>query len=230
MKLFAERLETFLPPDRALEEGLVDVSDNISVERLLEAYSFGIFPWPQEGFPILWFSPKERGVLEFKDLHVPKSLAKWRKRNSELTLTWNQAFVDVISACARVPRPGQSGTWITSKLKAAYVDFHHAGYAHSLECWRENELVGGIYGVYVAGVFCGESMFHREANVSKLCMVQLVKALKSMGLKWMDIQMLTPVTEALGGKLIARKEFLSWLAKSKMAAQPLQLESPDLKI
>lgn len=224
MKLYADRLETFLPPERALDEGLVDVSDHISVERLLEAYSFGIFPWPQDGFPILWFSPVERGVLDFDRLHVPHSLSKWCKKTTGLEFTWNQAFDDVITACAASARPGQAGTWITPKMKDAYLDFHRAGYAHSFECWRDGELIGGIYGVYVAGVFCGESMFHRVPNASKISLVHLVQELKAQGLKWIDIQMLTPVTKALGGRMISRKEFLDRLEESKRVAKPLHFD------
>lgn len=114
----------------------------------------------------------------------------------------------VLEACAKQNRPGQEGTWITPSLIPAYTKFHEEGYAHSIECWRENELVGGLYGVYVKGVFSGESMFHSESNASKLCLVEMALKLKSLGLSWMDIQMITPVTEHLGGHYIPRRDFL----------------------
>lgn len=197
-------------------EGLVQVSDVISVERLLEAYSFGIYPWPMEGYPILWFSPPERGVLDFSEFHIPRSLLKWLKSHP-LRFTWNTKFKTVIENCQKAPRPGQSGTWITPKLKKAYIDFHKAGYAHSLEAWRDGELVGGLYGVYVAGVFCGESMFFKETNASKACLVYLVETLRERGVGWMDTQMVTPTIELFGGKNISRAEFLERLEKAKAA-------------
>src|SRR5262249_34579362 len=150
--------KTFPNPEETGPEGVLQVSDDLSVDRLLEAYSFGIFPWPYQGYPVLWFSPVDRGVIDFKKFHCPRSLQKWMKQH-ELRFTWDTHFEDVITQCQRSPRPGQTGTWITAKLKRAYLAFHQAGYAHSLECWSGGDLIGGVYGVYVAGVFCGESMF-----------------------------------------------------------------------
>ena len=158
MKLFAERRRTFPDPRQALAEGIVDVSDELGVERLLEAYSFGIFPWPSEGYPTLWFCPEERGILEFENFHVSRSLRKTLARG-EFTFSFDRAFERVIRACAASPRGDQPGTWITDRMIEAYIDFHRAGYAHSVEVWRGGDLVGGVYGVYVAGNFSGESMF-----------------------------------------------------------------------
>lgn len=217
--LFARDLKTF-PDPRLAMDGIVDLSDDFRVERLLEAYSFGIFPWPHEGLPTLWFSPEQRGVLDFADFHVPRSLLKESRRN-HFSFTWNRAFADVLEACASVPRADQPGTWITEKMQRAYLNFHAAGYAHSLEVWDQEELVGGIYGVYVAGLFCGESMFFRKSNASKLALVQLVEFLRGQGLSWMDIQMVTPVLETFGGKYIPREAFLRRLEKAKATAKPI---------
>lgn len=220
MKLFTPELRSFPAPEDSGPEGIVQVSDDISVDRLREAYSYGIFPWPAEGYPILWFSPPERGVIDFKNFHQPRSLQKWM-RGHDIRFTWNQRFKTVIENCQRAPRPGQSGTWITPRLKRAYVEFHEAGYAHSLECWRGPNLIGGLYGVYVGGVFCGESMFYLESNASKACLVHAVQFLSAAGLTWMDVQMVTPTVEQMGGHLISRHDFLKRLAKSRQTAQAI---------
>lgn len=223
MKLFATKRQHFSDPQHTLEGGLLDVSDDLSVERLLEAYSFGIFPWPQEGLPTLWFCPEQRGVLDFDSLHVPRSLVKLRNKNP-FHFTFDQAFEEVMRRCAQQPRPGQTGTWITPKLLQGYSDFHRAGYAHSLEVWQGSDLVGGIYGVYVAGSFSGESMFFQKGGASKLALLSLVDFLKSSGLKWMDIQMVTPLCEQLGGKYISRRDFLLRLEASRAKAKPLEFK------
>ena len=220
MRLFAPKRLTFPDPRQALSGGIVDVSDNVSNERLLEAYSYGIFPWPQEGMPVLWFSPEPRGVLDFEDFHVSRSLQKFC-RKTDFTVTFNHSFERVIEACAKSPRPLQEGTWITPKLLSAYVEFHRAGYVHSLEVWSGAELVGGLYGVYVGGVFCGESMFFLQPNASKFAFVKLVEFLRGQGLGWMDIQMVTPVLEAFGGKYIARADFLKRLEQAKLRARSI---------
>ena len=200
----------FPDPRGALDEGLVDVRDEISNEILIEAYRNGIFPWPQEGLPILWFSPPERGVLDFADLHIPRSLKKVLSRGT-FEITFDQAFERVLHECQSQPRPGQSGTWITDKLIRAYLEFHDAGYAHSVEAWEKGRLVGGLYGVFVDSVFCGESMFFHEPDASKVALIALIEKLKSFGLQWMDIQMVTPVLKSLGGKYISRDEYLTRL-------------------
>src|ERR1700722_3277617 len=152
MKLFQPVRKTFPDPRQTLDEGIVDLSDDLRVERLLEAYSFGIFPWPHADLPTLWYCPEERGVLDFAEFHVPRSLQKILHK-SAFTYTFDRAFDTVIEICAKVPRPTQVGTWITPRLLRAYKEFHRAGYAHSLEVWENGDLVGGLYGVYVAGVF-----------------------------------------------------------------------------
>ena len=212
-KLFPDPLQT--PPD-----GVVAVSDDIPLEALLESYSFGIFPWPHKDTPVLWFCPEERGVLDFKDFHISKSLKKFQ-RQTQYTVTFNQNFEQVIKNCARVHRPGQADTWITDNMREKYLEFHQNGYAHSVECWMDGELVGGMYGVYVAGVFSGESMFFNKSNASKLCIIHLVEVLKQNGLNWMDVQMVTDVVRSMGGKYIDRRQFLNRLEYSKRSARPL---------
>lgn len=224
MKLFTERLSTFPDPRRAGEQGIVDVSDDLSVARLLEAYSFGIFPWPSEGYPTLWFCPPERGVLDFDRLHVPRSLAK-RMARAGWTYGFDQDFAAVIDACTAAPRPGQDGTWITPRLRRAYLDFHRAGYAHSVEVRdASGSLVGGLYGTYVAGVFGGESMFYREPDASKAAVVTLIEFLRGRGLTWMDVQMVTPVLQTLGGRLIDRAEYLERLRAARARATAIHFE------
>lgn len=210
-----------LPED---SDGLIYIGGNLKPETLVQAYTAGIFPWPlEEIYPLFWFCPEPRGVLDFNDLHIPRSLEKLRKKQS-YRFTFNQAFRSVMEYCALQPRPGQEGTWIIPQMLPAYEEFHRLGYAHSIECWEGERLVGGLYGVYVRGVFSGESMFHLEPNTSKLCLVEMALKLKSLGLKWMDIQMLTPVTEHLGGHYITRRDFLLRLREEHKKNPPEKLE------
>ncbi len=218
--LYAKHLKSFPHPELALDEGILDLSDDLRVERLLEAYSFGIFPWPHPELPTVWYSPVDRGILDFSDFHIPRSLQKFMKR-TPFKYTFNKRFTEVLEACALQPRPGQNGTWITNKLIRAYRDFHRAGYAHSLEVWEGSELVGGLYGVYVAGVFCGESMFHRRTNASKCALVKLVEFLAANGQDWMDIQMVTPLLSTFGGRYIPRRDFLRRLEESRASAREM---------
>lgn len=205
-------------------DGLIYIGGNLSTETLLQAYSLGIFPWPiEEIYPLFWFCPEPRGVLDFHDLHIPRSLERLR-RKKRYHVTFNRAFARVMEECSRQPRPGQEGTWIVPSMLPAYEEFHRAGYAHSIEVWRGEELVGGLYGVYVKGVFSGESMFHTEANTSKIALVETVLKLQSLGLQWMDIQMLTPVTEAMGGHYISRRDFLLRLREEHRRSPPARLE------
>jgi leucyl/phenylalanyl-tRNA--protein transferase len=156
--------------------------------------------------------------LEFDRLHIPRSL-KAVRRKSRFTYTIDQAFEDVIRACAKLPRPGQAGTWITTSMMKAYRDLNQQGWAHSVEVWEEatsaKRLIGGIYGVDVDGIFSGESMFHLRPNASKLALLHLIEHLRASGAEWMDIQMLTPHMEALGAREISRDDFLNRLDKGR---------------
>lgn len=200
-------------PRMSTPEGLVAVGGSLEISTLQEAYRNGIFPWPQEGLPLLWFSPDPRGVLDFKDLHIPKSLAKWDRQHSHWNYTINEAFTKVIHGCRMQKREGQQGTWILPEMEEAYLKLFEAGRILSLEVWDNGELIGGIYGVLTLTskgkfFFSGESMFHTKTNASKMALWKMVEHLKSQGHQWMDIQMLTEVTTAMGGKYIPREEFL----------------------
>ena len=201
----------FVPPRLAGDAEVVGVGDDLSVESLHGAYSQGIFPWPIPGYPLLWFCPPQRAVLDFDRLHVPERLARLR-RSTALTFTIDRAFDAVIAACRRSPRPGQAGTWITPPMIRAYRALHQAGYAHSVEAWDEvDTLVGGLYGVAAGGVFGGESMFHTAPNASKLALLFLIDHLRARGLGWIDIQMMTPHMAVLGAHEVPRDEFLDRL-------------------
>lgn len=194
------------------DEDVVGIGDDLSTGSLIRAYRHGIFPWPMdEDFPLLWFCPPERAVLDFERLRVPSRLARlWR--NCPFRFTIDQTFADVIAACRDAYRPGQAGTWITEPLLKAYCLLHEQGYAHSVEAWDDaGALVGGLYGVAVDGVFSGESMFHIASNASKLAVLYLVDNLKSRGAEWIDIETMTPHFAALGATLIPRDEFLDRL-------------------
>lgn len=223
MKLFTERSVFFPPAELSGPEGLVAVDDDLSVERLLEAYSFGIFPWPEVGYPVLWFSPESRGVIDFEEFHIPERLAREIKK-TKFSFSWDNDFETVMLECRNASRPGQSGTWITPVLEKAYLEFHRAGYAHSLEVWLNGDLVGGLYGVYVGGVFAGESMFFKISPASKAALIQCVSFLKAQGLKWMDIQMVTPLSKSFGAKYISRNSFLDRLADAKLQARALDFK------
>ena len=202
-----------------LAQGLVAVGGKLDVGTLFHAYSHGIFPWPQEGLPLLWFSPDPRGVLFFEEFHFPDRLEReWKKKFAQYRFSFNEAFSEVIENCRSQPRPGQQGTWIISSLQKAYEDFHKKKFAHSVECWEGDQLVGGIYGVLVQGIFSGESMFHKEDNCSKFVLRVLIEKLQSLGLKWMDIQMVTPVLASMGGREIPRTEYLALLKQTQKTA------------
>jgi leucyl/phenylalanyl-tRNA--protein transferase len=203
----------FPDPRDAGADGLLAVGGNLRPETLLAAYRRGIFPWPIEGWPLTWFSPKERAVLLFDELHVARSLARERRR-TRLQFTVDKNFRGVVESCARVFRPHERGTWITREMVEAYCELHARGHAHSVEAWEGRELVGGVYGVDAGGTFAGESMFHTRTNASKLALLFLIEHLKSHGLDWLDIQVMTPHMEALGAKEIDRESFLEKLSEA----------------
>jgi len=209
----------FPDPRDALADGLLMVGGDLTPETLLEAYSFGIFPWPQEGYPMLWFSPEHRGVIDFTKIHIPQSFKKFLKK-CDWQITVNTEFQEVIERCQRAHRPGQAGTWISPQMKRAYLQFHRLGHAHSIEVWRGEKLIGGLYGVYVAGVFAGESMFYVEPNASKYGLWWLINHLKASGHTWMDTQMVTPIVKSFGGYYISRNLFLRRLEKAKSEKRP----------
>lgn len=194
----------FPNPENASADGLVAVGGDLSIERLLLAYRSGIFPWTAK--PITWWSPDPRGIFELENFQAPRRLAQII-RKQPYGVTRNRAFRDVMEGCA-APGPGRGHTWISPEFIKAYTALHRAGHAHSVECWRGEELVGGIYGVSVGGLFAGESMFHRADNASKIALVHLVEHLREQGFALFDIQMVTPATAALGAVEIPRSEYL----------------------
>lgn len=178
---------------------------------LLDAYRHGIFPWFNPGEPILWWSPDPRMVLEPGAIRVTRSLSK-RLRNGGFELRVDSAFVEVMRACA-APRDGAAGTWISPAMVAAYLRLHQAGYAHSIETWREGRLVGGLYGVAIGRMFYGESMFSREADASKVALVRLCRQLQRWQFGLIDCQMETPHLASLGARTLPRAEFCARIAE-----------------
>lgn len=201
----------FPPPELADESGLLAVGGDLRPERLLLAYSLGIFPWYSEGLPILWYSPDPRLVLESGELVVSRSLKKTLRRG-RYRVTLDTAFDRVIRACADAPRPGQHGTWITEDMVRAYGRLHELGYAHSAEAWHGEQLVGGLYGVSLGAGFFGESMFARAGDASKVAFVTLVEQLARWGIHLIDCQVHTEHLERFGAAEWPRERFLRSLA------------------
>ncbi|ABV87849.1 leucyl/phenylalanyl-tRNA--protein transferase [Shewanella pealeana] len=204
--------QAFPPPEQALIEpnGLLAVGGDLHPERLLNAYYNGIFPWFNLDDPILWWSPDPRAVFVPGNMKISRSLVKYLKKQN-WTYTINHAFEAVTAGCAE-PRAGQDGTWISSEIQQAYLSLHHQGHAHSLEVWQNNELIGGLYGLAIGQVFCGESMFHRTTNASKAAMIVLQQHLQRCGFKLIDAQVVNPHLDSLGAKSIKRDDFLRLLA------------------
>ena len=197
----------FPPAADANPEGLVAVGGDLSVERLLLAYRSGIFPWTV--CPITWWSPDPRAIFELDQFHASRSLERVIKRGA-FEVTFDQAFGQVIRACAE-PGAGRGETWISPEFIAAYTLMHQEGHAHSVECWQDGCLAGGVYGVAVGGLFAGESMFHRVNDASKVALYHLFQRLNARRFRLFDIQMLTPVTTQLGARNIRRSEYLERL-------------------
>lgn len=196
--------------ETASADGLVAIGGDLSPERLMLAYRNGIFPWFEDDEPILWWSPPERMVLFFEDLKVSKSMRNILNRGM-FTVTCNKAFRQVITACRNVEREGQDGTWITDDMVEAYCRLHDLGIARSYEVWHEDNLVGGLYGVDLGHIFCGESMFSLMPNASKVAFITVARQLEKEGYKLMDCQVHNPHLESLGANEIPRREFIRYL-------------------
>ena len=197
------------PDPRSVVGDVVYVGGALTTENLLTAYRNGIFPWPYQGW-LPWVSPEQRAILEFKNLHIPRSLKKIQKRTS-FTFTIDKAFEAVINACSLIPRAHEDGTWITPQIIRGYVQLHKDGHAHSIETWEDDSLVGGLYGVDSGGVFSGESMFYLKPNASRLALLYLIEHIKSRGAEWLDVQVMTPHLSVLGATHISRDAFLEKL-------------------
>jgi leucyl/phenylalanyl-tRNA--protein transferase len=204
---------SFPPAHLALKEGLLAVGGDLSVERLLLAYRNGIFPWYSPGEPILWWSPDPRLVLYPEELRISRSLGKIINKKS-FQISFDEAFEAVIQACAQAKRSYGEGTWISDEMKDAYCELHRQGYAHSVEAWQDEALVGGLYGITLGRVFFGESMFSRVSNASKVAFVTLVENLKQLKFKLIDCQVRTDHLIRFGAREIPRKVFLEQVGKA----------------
>jgi leucyl/phenylalanyl-tRNA--protein transferase len=201
----------FFPPVALTNStGILALGGDLSSERLQLAYKSGIFPWFEDGEPITWWSPNPRMVLFLDELIVSKSMRNILNRNI-FTVTFNQNFRDVISNCQNIKRDGQNGTWITNDMIEAYCKLHELGIAKSVEVWQNEELVGGLYGIDLGHVFCGESMFSLVSNASKVAFIALVNQLKAANYKLLDCQVYNPHLESLGCREIDRTDFIKLL-------------------
>lgn len=204
----------FPPVELADETGLLAAGGDLDVETLYTAYTQGIFPWPVfSGDLLTWFAPSQRCVLYLEHFHPSTRLL--RKQKKKLwSFRINSSFEEVITACSVLPRKGQDGTWITNRMIEAYIALHKAGWCHSIECYRGEKLVGGLYGVAIGKMFAGESMFHTESDASKLTLCFLVDYLKGKGCKWIDCQQNTPLLSSFGAVEITRERFMKELSEA----------------
>jgi len=200
----------FPPVEMASSEGILAFGGDLRPERLILAYQSGIFPWYNEGEPIIWYSPDLRMVLFPDELKISKSMRRVMAKN-EFTISWNKAFEQVIDQCQKSPRKDQLGTWITDDMKEAYIKLHKLGFAKSVEVWHKEQLVGGLYGIDLGHIFCGESMFSKESNTSKLAFIHLVEELQKKDYKLIDCQVYNEHLESLGAREIPREEFMGFL-------------------
>ena len=204
--------DDFPPVEYATADGLLAVGGELSPENVLQAYYRGIFPWYDESQPILWWSPDPRMVLFPEELRISRSMKRLLKKDL-FKVSYNRAFEEVISNCAGISREGQDGTWITPPVKNAFLELHRCGFAHSVEVWQEEKLVGGLYGLLLKekSIFCGESMFSKVSNASKFGLIKFVEKLQLEEIKLIDCQVYTPHLESLGAREIPRKDFLKFL-------------------
>ncbi|WPY98972.1 leucyl/phenylalanyl-tRNA--protein transferase [Christiangramia sp. OXR-203] len=204
--------QKFPPVELADEDGFLAVTRELSIDRILEAYHLGIFPWYSEGQPVLWWSPDPRMVLFPEELKVSKSMRPYLNQN-KFQITFNQDFEAVIDHCGKVFRKGQDGTWITPEIKRSYLELHRMGIAISAEVWDDHTLVGGLYGIYLREkkLFCGESMFANVSNASKFGFIKMVRKLQEEGIQLIDCQVYTDHLASLGAREIPREEFFGYL-------------------
>lgn len=203
----------FPPPELSEDDGLLAVGGDLSVKRLVLAYSTGIFPWYSEGYPILWWSPDPRLILLPEELKVSRSLRQTIKKD-KFRVTFDKAFEEVIRGCAEIRRKQDEGTWIIEDMVKAYVRLHKAGFAHSVEAWNGDKLAGGLYGVILGKAFFGESMFARESDASKVAFVKVVEKLAAEGFQLIDCQVTTAHLKSFGAREVSRSEFLKRLKKA----------------
>lgn len=209
----------FPDPELAEPSGLLGVGGDLSPERVLLGYRSGIFPWYSDPQPYLWWSPDPRFVLPIEELYVRRSLAK-RIRQARFRVTLDTAFTEVLTSCARSPRPGQDATWITADMIETYRELHRRGHAHSVEAWDDEGLAGGLYGVAVGGVFSGESMFSVRPDASKVAFVHLVRQLARWGFGLVDSQVYTEHLESFGAREVPRSWYLERLGALSTVVHP----------
>lgn len=209
---FLKKDDDFPAVEEASEIGLLAVGGDLSAERLITAYSRGIFPWFDSSQPILWWSPDPRMVLFPEKLKISRSMKQVLKKDL-FSVTYNSVFEEVVENCALAKREGQDGTWITPEMKGAYLQLYRLGLAKSVEVWQDGKLVGGLYGIYLKekNVFCGESMFTKVSNASKFGFIKFVQKLKAQGVQLIDCQVYTDHLASLGAEEISRKDFLKYL-------------------
>lgn len=207
---FLSRELYFPPVSQASPEGIVAIGGDLSPDRLMLAYRNGIFPWFEDDEPILWWSPPERMVLFFDELKISKSMRNIFNREI-YSVTFNTAFREVIANCRNIKHDGQAGTWITPEMTEAYCRLHEMGFAKSVEVWQNGELVGGLYGIDLGHIFCGESMFSKASNSSKVAFIALAKQLELAGYRLLDCQVHNDHLESLGAREISREDFLEIL-------------------
>jgi leucyl/phenylalanyl-tRNA--protein transferase len=200
-------IAAFPPVSSADDDGLLAMGGDLEIPSLLLAYTQGIFPWPLDKKTLAWFAPPERAILELRSLHINRSL-KRAIRDDLFTVEYNTDFHGVISRCASAKnRKGQRGTWITPAMVSAYTALHESHFAQCIACYKDQELVGGIYGVSIGGFFAAESMFYSAPNASKVALYALVSSLATHGYSWIDLQVINPFTESMGAITITRDEF-----------------------
>jgi leucyl/phenylalanyl-tRNA---protein transferase len=210
-----DRPPFWIPAHLGDESGLVGVGGNLKPETLLMAYRCGVFPWFSEGDPILWFSPEPRGIIPLEAVHVSKRLQRTIRQN-KFQVTVNRQFRDVMMACGE---NREDGTWVTDSMIDAFCELHRLGHAHSVEVWQNQELVGGTYGVGIAGLFAAESMFHRITDASKVALVYLIERLKKNRFSLLDIQMVSNHTATFGAVDIERNDYLGLLQQALASKQ-----------
>lgn len=211
MPIYQLTEDLIFPPVDGAEDGIVAVGGDLTPERLLIAYQEGIFPWFNEDQPIIWWSPDPRFVLFPDKLKISRSMQRVLKKG-EFKVTYDQCFDEVIAACKQMPREGQQGTWITDEMELAYIRLHQLGHATSIEVWKDEKLVGGMYGVLVGKVFCGESMFSKLSNASKVALISFLQKFESEGGALLDCQIHSDHLKSLGAEMISRERFLQHLS------------------
>jgi leucyl/phenylalanyl-tRNA--protein transferase len=210
----------FPDPNDAEPYGLLAVGGDLDPKRIIFAYQSGLFPWFSEGEPIQWWSPNPRFVLFPEKLKIAKSMRPILRKQT-FDVSFDKDFRNVIRNCQKMPREGQDGTWITNEMETAYIELHRMGFAHSVEVWQNNELVGGLYGQILGTCFFGESMFAKVSNASKVGFITLVKNLAHHGIEMIDCQVHTPFLESLGAEMIPREEFLERLDICQNKTNPI---------